>query len=436
MDDASNNQATSNTRNQTTAIMKVFKFGGASVNSTAAVRNMAEIVGAHKGEPLVIVVSAMGKTTNMLEQLVPGVRPAEEYPALLEQVRGYHLQIIQGLFPSAEHTVYKDFDRLFAQLQEQTAQPATNYNFDYDQTVCYGELISTIIISHYLRSTGLENKWVDIRDVVRTNNHYREGIVDFNATKEASGVFQEADNMMYVTQGFIAGTADGHTTTLGREGSDYSAAILSYCLDAESMTIWKDVPGFLNADPKYFPDTVKIEQIPYNEAIELAYYGASVIHPKTVKPIQNKNIRLHIKSFVTPEAEGSVIGPFETIKPLTPLYIFKNNQTLLSVLPKDFSFIAEDNLQTIFAALAELNIRVNLMQNSALSFSLCIDDNELLLEQLRQRLSSQFLLRYNRGLQLITIRYYTQQIIDTIVAGRPILLQQRSRTTTQLLVKL
>ena len=416
--------------------MKVFKFGGASVNSTAAVRNMAEIVGAHTGEPLVVVVSAMGKTTNMLEQLVPGVRPAEEHPALLEQVRGYHLQIIQGLFPNADHTVYKDFDSLIAQLQEQTAQPATSYNYDYDQTVCYGELISTTIISHYLRSTGLENKWVDIRKVVRTNNHYREGIVDFNATKEASRVFQEADNMMYVTQGFIAGTADGHTTTLGREGSDYSAAILSYCLDAESMTIWKDVPGFLNADPKYFPDTVKIEQIPYNEAIELAYYGASVIHPKTVKPIQNKNIRLHIKSFVTPEAEGSVIGPFETIKPLTPLYIFKNNQTLLSVLPKDFSFIAEDNLQTIFAALAELNIRVNLMQNSALSFSLCIDDNELLLDQLRQRLSSQFLLRYNRGLQLITIRYYTQQIINTIVAGRPILLQQRSRTTTQLLVKL
>ena len=416
--------------------MKVFKFGGASVNSTAAVRNMAEIVGAYKGEPLVVVVSAMGKTTNMLEQLVPGVRPVEEHPALLEQVHSYHLQIIQGLFPNTDHPVYKDFDRLFTQLQEQTAHPATNYNYDYDQTVCYGELISTTIISHYLRSTGLENKWVDIRQVVRTNNHYREGIVDFDTTQKASKVFQETDSMMYVTQGFIAGTSDGHTTTLGREGSDYSAAILSYCLDAESMTIWKDVPGFLNADPKYFADTVKIEQIPYNEAIELAYYGASVIHPKTVKPIQNKNIYLHIKSFVTPETDGSVIGPFETIKPLTPLYIFKNNQTLLSVLPKDFSFIAEDNLQTIFAALAELNIRVNLMQNSALSFSLCIDDNELLLEQLRQRLASQFLLRYNRGLQLITIRYYTQQIIDTIVAGRPILLQQRSRTTTQLLVKL
>ena len=415
--------------------MKVFKFGGASVNSTAAVRNMAEIVGAYRDEPLVVVVSAMGKTTNMLEQLVPGVRPIEEHPALLEQVRSYHLQIIQGLFPDADHVVYKDFERLFAQLREQTAQTATNYNYDYDQTVCYGELISTTIISHYLRSTGLENKWIDIRQVVRTNSHYREGIVDFDATKKASKVFQATDCMMYVTQGFIAGTSDGHTTTLGREGSDYSAAILSYCLDAESMTIWKDVPGFLNADPKYFADTVKIEQIPYNEAIELAYYGASVIHPKTVKPIQNKDIRLHIKSFVTPDAEGSVIGPFDTIKPLTPLYIFKNNQTLLSVQPKDFSFIAEDNLQTIFAALAELNIRVNLMQNSALSFSLCIDDNEMLLEQLRQRLTPQFQLRYNRGLQLITIRYYTQQIIDTIVAGRPILLQQRSRTTTQLLVQ-
>ena len=415
--------------------MKVFKFGGASVNSKEAVQNMANIVGAHKGEPLVVVVSAMGKTTNMLEQLVPGVRPKEEHPLHLEQVRNYHLRIIQGLFPDSSHPVYQDFEKLFTQLEKQTAQSPTQYNYDYDQTVCYGELISTTIVSHYLNSIGLKNKWVDIRQVVRTNNHYREGIVDFSATKEASKVFQETDCMMYVTQGFIAGTSDGHTTTLGREGSDYSAAILSYCLDAESMTIWKDVPGFLNADPKYFPNTVKIKQIPYNEAIELAYYGASVIHPKTVKPIQNKNIHLHIKSFVTPEATGSVIGPFETIQPLTPLYIFKNNQTLLSVLPKDFSFIAEENLQTIFAALAKLNIRVNLMQNSALSFSLCIDDNELLLEQLKQLLSPQFHLRYNRGLQLITIRYYTQQIIDTIVGGRPILLQQRSRTTTQLLVQ-
>ena len=415
--------------------MKVFKFGGASVNSTAAVKNMAKIVEQYADEPLVVVVSAMGKTTNMLEQLVPGVRPIGEHPTQLEQIYNYHIQIVQGLFPDTNDPIYSELTRLFDQLKQQSSQAPSSYNYDYDQTVCFGELISTTIISHYLNSIHLENKWVDIRQVIRTDYNYREGHVDFAATQEASRVFDPMAEKIYITQGFIAGTPDGHTTTLGREGSDYSASILSYCLNATSMTIWKDVPGFLNADPKYFSDTVKIEQIPYNEAIELAYYGASVIHPKTVKPIQNKNIELHIKSFVTPEAPGSVIGPFDTIQPLTPLYIFKNHQTLISVLPKDFSFIAEDNLQTIFATLAELNIRVNLMQNSALSFSLCIDDNEMLLEQLRRRLSSQYLLRYNRELQLITIRYYSQHIVDTIVGGRPILLQQRSRSTTQLLVQ-
>ena len=415
--------------------MKVFKFGGASVNSTAAVKNMAKIVEQYADEPLVVVVSAMGKTTNMLEQLVPGVRPIGEHPTQLEQIYNYHIQIVQGLFPDTNDPIYSELTRLFDQLKQQSSQAPSSYNYDYDQTVCFGELISTTIISHYLNSIHLENKWVDIRQVIRTDYNYREGHVDFAATQAASRVLDPMAEKIYITQGFIAGTPDGHTTTLGREGSDYSASILSYCLNATSMTIWKDVPGFLNADPKYFSDTVKIEQIPYNEAIELAYYGASVIHPKTVKPIQNKNIELHIKSFVTPEAPGSVIGPFDTIQPLTPLYIFKNHQTLISVFPKDFSFIAEDNLQTIFATLAELNIRVNLMQNSALSFSLCIDDNEMLLEQLRRRLSSQYLLRYNRELQLITIRYYTQHIVDTIVGGRPILLQQRSRSTTQLLVQ-
>lgn len=414
--------------------MKVFKFGGASVNSPDAVRNMAAIVQKHYGTPLVIVVSAMGKTTNQLEQLVPGVRPAAEHPALLEQLHDYHIGIIRNLFPDPQHPVYDDFGRLFDQLTQQTSQPATTYNFDYDQTVCFGELMSTSIISHFLNLKGIPNQWADVRRIIRTDNHYREGRVDFDCTREQASRLFDPACPLYIVQGFIAGTADGFTTTLGREGSDYSAAILSYCLEAESMTIWKDVPGFLNADPKFFPNTVKIEQIPYNEAIELAYYGASVIHPKTVKPIQNKHISLHIKSFLQPDEEGSVIGSYRTIRPLTPLYIVKNHQVLLSVLPKDFSFIAEDNLQTIFAALAELNIRTNLMQNSALSFSLCIDDNELLLNQLRERLSSQFRLRYNRNLQLITIRYYTQQIIDQIVAGRPILVQQRSRTTAQIVV--
>ena len=414
----------------------VYKFGGASVNSTEAVRNMASIVKRFAGEQLVIVVSAMGKTTNRLEQLVPGVRPRAEHPALLEQLRDYHRQIIGGLFANPQHPVVADFDRLMAQLAEQCDKEPTNYNFDYDQTVCFGELMSTTIISHYLNSIGLKNLWVDVRQIICTNQNYREGIVDFEQTEAATRQFMasHANTRTFVTQGFIAGTADGHTATLGREGSDYSASILSYCLNADRMTIWKDVPGFLNADPKFFPNTVKIEEIPYNEAIELAYYGASVIHPKTVKPIQNKNIELDIKSFVTPEAEGSKIGPFDTIRPLTPLYIVKQNQTLLSILPKDFSFIAEENLQTIFAALAGLNIRVNLMQNSALSFSICIDDNEMLLAGLQEKLGEQFHLRYNRGLKLITIRYYTQEIIDKIVAGRPVLLQQRSRTTTQLIV--
>lgn len=239
---------------------------------------------------------------------------------------------------------------------------------------------------------------------------------------------------MVVTQGFIAGAPDGTSTTLGREGSDYSAAILSHCLGAESMTIWKDVPGFLNADPKFFSDTVKIAQIPYNEAIELAYYGASVIHPKTVKPLQNRNIKLNIRSFIDPEADGSVVGPFERIEPATPLYIFRNQQVLLSILPKDFSFIAEDNLQKIFGVLAEVGVRVNMMQNSALSFSVVVDDNAQLLDSMISRLGETFRVRYNRGLQLITIRYYTQAVIDRIVAGRPILLEQRSRSTVQVLV--
>lgn len=420
--------------------MKVFKFGGASVNSADAIRNMAEIVRQNLHEPLVVVVSAMGKTTNLLEKLIPGIPASDdERQSLLKQTKKYHYDIASSLMDSDDPT-FRKLENLFAQLNKATSQPATNYNYDYDQTVSFGELISTTLISGFLNSIGINSQWIDIRQVIRTNENYREGIVDFETTRRQAqeiinSTFNNLNLKLIITQGFIAGTGSGTTTTLGREGSDYSASILSYCLDADYMTIWKDVPGFLNADPKFFPNTIKINQIPYNEAIELAYYGASVIHPKTVKPIQNKGIRLHIKSFINPSAEGSTIGPYDGIEPLTPLYIFKNNQVLISIQPKDFSFIAEENLQNIFAVLAKLNIRVNLMQNSALSFSLCIDYNEILLHQLREALENDFRLVYNTGLQLITIRYYNQQIIDQIVAGRRILLQQRSRTTTQLLVE-
>lgn len=420
--------------------MNVFKFGGASVNSAEAIRNVAEIVRQYLETPLVVVISAMGKTTNLLEKVVPGVPASDdERRKLLQQNTDYHLSIADSLFADKGDATYGRLRELFGRLDEVSARKATNYNFDYDQTVSFGELISTTLISGYLNSIGISNVWVDVRDIIRTNENYREGIVDFDTTRRQAqetinSHFTTHNSQLIITQGFIAGTAAGTTTTLGREGSDYSASILSYCLDADNMTIWKDVPGFLNADPKFFANTVKINKIPFNEAIELAYYGASVIHPKTVKPIQNKGIQLNIKSFLDPSADGSVIGPFDSIEPLTPLYIFKNNQILISIQPKDFSFIAEENLQTIFAVLAELNIRVNLMQNSALSFSLCLDYNEILLDKIRERLESQFRLVYNTGLQLITIRYYNQQIIDEIVDGRTILLQQRSRTTTQLLV--
>ena len=435
--------------------MKVFKFGGASVNSAEAVRNMAHIVQTHlEDEPLVVVVSAMGKTTNLLEQLVPGNGLLDVLP-LRQQLEDYHLGIVNSLIPNEEPLVAK-VQALLRELDETIAslQPLPeHYNYNYDQVVSYGELISTTIIAYYLNHLGTNTLWLDARQVVVTDSHYREGRVDWH--ESAARWHAESERwsagagapQVILTQGFIAGAKGddseaqysffsfhSSTTTLGREGSDYSAAIIAYCLGAESVTIWKDVPGFLNADPKYFPDTLKINQIPYDEAIELAYYGASVIHPKTVKPLQNMGIPLYIRSFITPESEGSVIGNFHTISPETSLYIFRNNQMLLSIYPRDYSFIAEDNLQTIFGLLNDLGIRVNMMQNSALSFSICIDNNPQLVGRLVERLKRMFLVRYNENLQLVTIRYYTQAVIDSIVAGRPVLLEQRSRLTEQLVV--
>lgn len=420
--------------------MKVFKFGGASVNSADAVRNMARIVQSHlESDPLVVVVSAMGKTTNLLEKLVPGCSEfGTRSSELRQQLEDYHRTIASALMPEDEE-VQQKISSLLASLDNLCATlPADveHYNFNYDQVVSHGELLSTTIIADYLNSFGISTQWIDARQIIVTDHHHREGHVDWEATGAECNMFADLakGHQVALTQGFIAATSDMKTTTLGREGSDYSAAILAYCLDAESVTIWKDVPGFLNADPKFFKDTVKISQIPYNEAIELAYYGASVIHPKTVKPIQNKGIPLYIRSFITPESEGSSIGDYGTIVPETPLFIFKNDQILLSILPRDYSFIAEDNLQVIFGILSKIGIRVNLMQNSALSFSICIDNNPQLVKVLIAELKSMFRVRYNENLQLVTIRYYTQEVIDRIVAGRPILLEQRSRSTEQIIV--
>ena len=419
--------------------MKVFKFGGASVNSADAVRNMAQIVQKHlEPEPLVVVVSAMGKTTNLLEKLVPGASISDNRAVLRKQLEDYHRTIASALIPDNKNVQDKISDLLTSldTLCASLPDDVEHYNYNYDQVVSHGELLSTTIIADYLNTLGISTQWIDARQIIVTDHHHREGHVDWEATAAECNMFSDLakGHQVALTQGFIAATSDMKTTTLGREGSDYSAAILAYCLDAESVTIWKDVPGFLNADPKFFANTVKINQIPYNEAIELAYYGASVIHPKTVKPIQNKNIPLYIRSFVTPDNEGSSIGNYHAINPETPLFIFKNNQILLSILPRDYSFIAEDNLQVIFGILNELGIRVNLMQNSALSFSICVDNNPQRIGVLIERLKSMVRVRYNENLQLITIRYYTQQVIDSIVAGRPILLEQRSRSTEQIIV--
>ena len=420
--------------------MKVFKFGGASVNSADAVRNMAHIVQTHlDDDPLMVVVSAMGKTTNLLEKLVPGAEGGDT-AALRRQLEDYHLAIANGLIPDDTALTGK-VTTLLGQLDDNIARlnpAAEDYNYNYDQVVSFGELLSTTIIAHYLNHRGINTLWVDARQIVITDNHYREGHVDWESTRNGCNRLKSQSNnhQVVLTQGFIGGTAgSAHTTTLGREGSDYSAAILAFCLGADSVTIWKDVPGFLNADPKFFENTVKISQIPYNEAIELAYYGASVIHPKTVKPLQNMGIPLYIRSFITPDTDGSSIGNYPTVNPKTPLYIFRDNQILLSILPRDYSFIAEDNLQVIFGLLNDLGIRVNLMQNTALSFSICVDNNPQRTSLLIKRLGAMFRVRYNEGLQLITIRHYTQQVIDSIVAGRPVLLEQRSRLTEQLVIK-
>ena len=409
------------------------------MNSASAVQNMAHIVAKHFGEPLLVVVSAMGKTTNLLEKLVPrnGELP-DGFKDNFETLVRYHTGIVVELFGSKAKPTLSKLDHLFAQINDRIRNSSFDYNFNYDQIVSFGELVSTTIVSDYLNSKELKNKWLDVRTVIKTDYRYREGKIDWQLTQSAADKLLRPLFNIYpavVTQGFIAGSALGSTTTLGREGSDYSASVLSYCLDAKLMTIWKDVPGFLNADPKYFEKTVKIEQIPYNEAIELTYFGASVIHPKTLKPLQNKHIPLLVKSFVTPDEEGSTIGDFAEIKPQTPLYIFKNNQILLSILPKDFSFIAEDNLHTIFGIFAQTGLKINLMQNSALSFSACLDHSDIVFEKLIPLLKKSFNVRYNTGLQLITIRYYNDDIIRSIVGRRKILLEQRSRTTVQILVE-
>ncbi|MDQ3192071.1 MAG: aspartate kinase [Bacteroidota bacterium] len=421
--------------------MRIFKFGGASVKDADAVRNITEVLRQFQGDGLVVVVSAMGKTTNALEKLVDTWYYKTADPvALLEEIKSFHFNILEALFPDKKHAVYTDIANTFVELEwiiEDEAQ--RDYDFEYDQVVSIGELLSTRIVSAWLNECGIVNKWKDVRDFLQTDNTYREGKVDWELTEKLAKqqllpFFNDNKDGIVLTQGFIGGTSENFTTTLGREGSDYTASIIAFVLDATCVTIWKDVPGLLNADPKWFDDTIMIDQISYHDAIELAYYGASVIHPKTIKPLQNKHIPLYIKSFVQPASKGTMINSFENELPV-PSFIFKMDQVLISIKPHDFSFIVEENLSDIFRLFAKHKLKINIMQNSAVSFSVTIDNHQKKIAELVSELQQNFHVLYNNNLELVTIRHYDQPTIDRLVNNKEVLLELKTRNTVQMVVK-
>ena len=432
--------------------MKVFKFGGASVKDAEAIRNMVSIVQSYDG-PLFIVVSAIGKTTNAMENLWTAYvrRDQEEVKRVFNTLYTFHQDIIDNLDGYGQHQISSAFRESYHQLEQYlTKEPSDNIAFEYDQIVSYGELWSTIIVRGFLYYGGEAAMNLDARKLIRTSDHYQEGRIDWDKTQElvlkeveAARQFWRYDHRTsdkdqpkcLITQGFIGHTNTGMTTTLGREGSDFTAAILAWALDAEEVLIWKDVPGLLNADPKKFDDTFKIEQISYREAIELSYFGASIIHPKTLKPLQNKNIPLKIKSFVDPTAEGTIIHSNEQFDDAQSSYIYKNNQMLLTISPTDFSFIMEDHISVIFNVFSKHGVKVHLMQNSALNFSVCADVKPTMCSLLIEELSENFLVRYNEDVDLFTVRHYQTLDLPEKLRHKIVLIQQRSRSTLRYVLR-
>jgi aspartate kinase len=422
--------------------MKVFKFGGASVKNAAAVRNVAEILKQYPEGRLVMVLSAMGKTTNSLEKVVKSYFFEDGNTfSHLNEIKNYHFGLTKDLFPLKEHPVYKALDDLFEKLETYLNKPhSPNFDLEYDQIVSFGEMLSTCIMHHYLNSAGIANKLFDVRQLIKTDHTFREGKVAWDTTqqliKENIGLlFNQSINKLALTQGFLGSTDDDLTTTLGREGSDYTASILAYTLDATEMVIWKDVSGLLNADPKYFDDPIKIDAISFREAIELSYYGATIIHPKTIKPLQNKHIILRIKSFLDPTAEGTIIYEDFSDDNLIPSFIFKVDQILISILSKDFSFIAERNLEHIFGIFASHGLRIHMMQNSAISFSVCVDNDPIKIPPVMEELKRDYRIRYNEKVELVTIRHYDKATIDRVLINKKVFMEQRSRLTLQMVVR-
>ena len=409
---------------------KVFKFGGASIKDAASIRNIGRILLSYDFNQLVVIFSAMGKVTNMLENLVDLYFSQDKSFLLeLENIKNFHNKILLDLF-NEEHIIYDEVNNLFVEIEWIITEPTDNsYAYNYDQIVSIGELLSTKIMHAYLNDIGLKNTWFDIRDVIKTDNTYRNAKVDWDIT--SSLVQQKFTEECYVTQGFIASTSENYTTTLGREGSDFTAAIIAFSLDAKEVVIWKNVPGLMNADPNYFPDAKLLSNVSFDEAIELAFFGAKVIHPKTIQPLKKKGITLRIKSFINEKLPGTIIEELTTTNYDFASYIIKEKQILISISDRDLSFIVENHISQIFDLLATHYISVNMMQNSAVSFSICVDNDKYKIPKLINELQQYFKVAYNEGVSLYTIRNYKEEDIQSLTDNKKIILQQKSRNTLQ-----
>jgi aspartate kinase len=415
-------------------MIKVFKFGGASIMDVQNIKNVGNILQEYANQELVIVFSAMGKVTNMLEDVVDSyVQKSTNTNIVLQKVKDFHSIILRGIFKES-HPIFDIVNNLFVEIEWVLEdEPNQDYAYDYDQIVSVGEFLSTQIMSAYLQQVGFENTWLDVRDLIRTDNTHRNAKIDWETTTDL--IKRNAKTKHSITQGFLGCTSENFTSTLGREGSDFSAAILAFCLEASEVVIWKDVPGMMNADPKYFPDAKLLSQVSFDEAIELAFYGAKVIHPKTIQPLRQKNIPLRIKSFVKPEAEGSIVKSKIDKMSDMPSFIVKENQILISISDVDLSFIVGNHMNQIFSLLAKNNVEVNLMQNSAVSFSICVDNDLHKIPQLIKDFQQFYEVLYNADLSLFTLRHYNDNSFDSFLQDKDVVLEQKSLNTIQLIAR-
>jgi len=416
--------------------MRVFKFGGASVKDAAGIKNVYDVLQKVGYEDVLVVVSAMGKTTNALEEVIKNYFDKSiVLNSSVQEVKNYHNQIMMDLFEKENNEVFAAVNTQFSDLEYfLTHNKSPNYNFVYDQIVSFGELISTIILSHFMSFKGIKTHWLDVRNFIKTDANYRDAEVDWELTQKNISK-NVKHKILNITQGFLGSDENNFTTTLGREGSDYTAAIFAYCLNAESVTIWKDVPGVMNADPRYFENASLLNQISYREAIELAFYGATVIHPKTLQPLQKKEIPLYVKSFINPLLKGTSVSEGVDLEPYLPCFIVKRNQLLISLSSIDFSFIMEENISEIFGLFHQFKLKVNLIQNSAISFSVCVEDKFGNFNELNAILSKKFKVDFTENVTLYTIRHFNENAAQTVEENKTVLLKQVSRETMQIVTK-